>query len=42
MLAADWLKTLGFETHHSLIIILGILGTSILASVLIPEKKKEA
>jgi len=42
MLAADWLHTIGFETHHSLIIILGILGISILASVLIPEKKKEA
>ena len=42
MLAADWLKTVGFETHHSLIVILGILGISILVSILIPEKKKEA
>ncbi len=40
MLTIEWLELIGFETHHSLIIILGILTTSILASVLIPEKKE--
>lgn len=42
MLAAEWLHNIGFETHHSLIVILGILGISILASILIPEKKRNA
>ncbi|MCK9163210.1 MAG: TerC/Alx family metal homeostasis membrane protein [Bacteroidales bacterium] len=41
MLTIDLLEKIGFETHHSLIIILGILGTSIIASVLIPEKNKD-
>lgn len=41
MLAHDYLKEWGFTTNHSLFIILGILGISILASLLIPEKKEE-
>jgi len=41
MLTIHWLELIGFETYHSLIIILGILATSILASVLIPEKDVE-
>ncbi|MCU0450924.1 MAG: TerC family protein [Bernardetiaceae bacterium] len=38
MIAADWLKSVGFETSYSLYIILGILGLSILASVVIKPK----
>lgn len=41
MLAHDYLKEWGFTTNHSLFIILGILGISIFASLLIPEKKEE-
>lgn len=41
MLAHHYLKDWGFTTAHSLIIILGILSVSILASLLIPEKKSE-
>lgn len=37
-----WFETIGFTTTMSLFVILGILGTSILASILFPEKKKEA
>ena len=40
MLAHHWLEQWGFETIHSLIIIFGIIATSIVASLLIPEKKK--
>ncbi|MDR0972023.1 MAG: TerC/Alx family metal homeostasis membrane protein [Bacteroidales bacterium] len=40
MLAAHFLHSIGFQTYHSLIIILGILAISILASILIPEKSK--
>lgn len=40
MLAHTWLETIGFETIHSLFIIIGILGVSVLASVVIPEKSK--
>ncbi|PWJ60373.1 tellurite resistance protein TerC [Dyadobacter jejuensis] len=39
MLAHHQLEALGFKTVYSLYIILGILVVSILASVLIPEKK---
>ncbi|NIJ51549.1 TerC/Alx family metal homeostasis membrane protein [Dyadobacter arcticus] len=40
MLAHKPLEDMGFETVYSLYIILGILAVSILASVLIPEKKE--
>jgi tellurite resistance protein TerC len=39
MLAHVYLEELGFKTVYSLYIILGILAVSILASVVIPEKK---
>jgi tellurite resistance protein TerC len=41
MLAHTYLESIGFETVYSLYIILGILAVSILASVLLPEKKEE-
>ncbi len=34
-----WLKEIGFETAHSLYIIVGILGISMIASVLFPKKE---
>src|SRR5690554_4888409 len=39
MITHHWLKEIGFETHHSLIIIISIIAISVLASVIIPEKK---
>lgn len=39
MLAHNWLHTIGFETVHSLIIIVAILSLSIIASLLFPNKK---
>ena len=41
MIFHSWLEDHGFETVYSLYVILTILGVSILASWLIPEKKKE-
>jgi tellurite resistance protein TerC len=41
MLLHTYLDALGFTTSYSLLIVLAILITSILASVLIPEKKTE-
>ncbi len=41
MLLHHQLEDWGFETTHSLLIILSILGISILASLIFPEKKKE-
>lgn len=41
MLAHSWLKSVGFTTMHSLIVIVSILVISILASMLFPEKRKE-
>ena len=41
MLLHTYLEAWGFTTSHSLLVVLGILTTSILASVLIPEKKPE-
>jgi tellurite resistance protein TerC len=38
MLAHDYLDMIGFETQYSLFVILGILGVSILASLLFPKK----
>lgn len=40
MLAHSWLEHHGFQNHHSLYIILAILGISIGASLLFPEKTK--
>lgn len=40
MLAHHYLAEIGFKTVYSLYIILGIVAVSILASVLIPEKKQ--
>lgn len=39
MLAHDWLHSIGFETVHSLIIIVAILSLSIVASLLFPNKQ---
>ncbi len=39
MLAEHWLKGIGFKPVYSLYVIIAILGVSILASYLIPEKK---
>ena len=39
MIFESLLEKIGFQTFHSLIIILGILSISILASILIPEKE---
>jgi len=41
MLAADWVKDLGFKTQYSLYIILGILFISVVASLLFPKKQKK-
>lgn len=41
MLAHSYLKSWGFTTEHSLIIIVGILATSIIASIAFPKKKIE-
>lgn len=41
MLLHHQLENIGFSTSHSLIIIVSILAISILASLLIPEKKSE-
>jgi tellurite resistance protein TerC len=40
MIAHDWLKSIGFETVYSLYVILGILGISIIASVLFKPTEK--
>ena len=40
MLGHGYLKAWGFTTEHSLIIIVGILTTSIIASLVFPKKKK--
>lgn len=40
MLAHNWLHAIGFETIHSLIIIILILAVSIFASILFPKKVK--
>ena len=41
MIAHSHLKDWGFTTSHSLMIILGILGVSIFASLLVPDKKRK-
>ena len=41
MLFHNYLDTFGFTTSHSLLIIVGILGFSILFSIIFPERKKE-
>jgi tellurite resistance protein TerC len=40
MLLHDWLNNIGFTTAHSLFIIVGILGSSIIGSLLFPPKHK--
>ena len=40
MLAHSYLKEIGFTTAHSLYVILGILAISIIASLVIPDKKE--
>lgn len=42
MLLHDWLHDWGFTTSHSLIIILGILTLSIVASLVFPKKEEPA
>lgn len=41
MLAHDWLHHVGFTTAHSLFVIVGILGGSIILSLLLPPKEHE-
>ncbi len=41
MLTVEWLHQIGFQTYHSLIIIISILAISILMSIIIPEKEKK-
>ncbi len=40
MLIHHWLKGIGFETVHSLYVVLGILGVSMMASLAFPKKKE--
>jgi tellurite resistance protein TerC len=40
LLVHHWLEEIGFETAHSLYIVLGILGASVIASLLFPKKEK--
>ena len=40
MLLHDWLKSMGFETVHSLYLVTAILGVSMLASIAFPPPKK--
>jgi len=40
MLAHTYLESIGFKTIHSLYVIVGILAVSIIASLLLPEKKQ--
>lgn len=40
MLIHHWLKEIGFETVHSLYVIVGILGISMIASIMFPKKEK--
>jgi tellurite resistance protein TerC len=40
MLAHHYLEEIGFKTVHSLLIIVGILGISIIASLLFPGRKQ--
>lgn len=40
MLAHHYLESIGFKTVYSLYVIIGILAVSILASVVVPEKKE--
>ncbi len=35
-----WLKDIGFETIHSLYVVLGILGSSMIASLVFPKKQE--
>jgi hypothetical protein len=39
MIAHHWLSDIGFTTVHSLYVIIGILGISIVASLLFPVKE---
>ncbi len=39
MLAHDWLKSIGFDTIHSLIVILFILSASVVLSLVFPKKE---
>jgi tellurite resistance protein TerC len=41
LLAHHWLDYIGFETVHSLFVVLGILSFSIILSLIIPEHKTE-
>lgn len=39
LLAHNWLDSIGFETEHSLYAVLGILGMSMILSIIFPVKK---
>ncbi len=40
MVSHNWLKKIGFETSHSLYVIISILAISIIASLIFPKKNK--
>ncbi|MGR3811765.1 TerC/Alx family metal homeostasis membrane protein [Jiulongibacter sp. NS-SX5] len=40
MLAHHWLEEIGFTNQHSLLVIVGILGVSVILSLLFPPKEK--
>ncbi|MES2387301.1 MAG: TerC/Alx family metal homeostasis membrane protein [Bacteroidota bacterium] len=42
MFVGEWLEEHGFTKAHSFYVILGILGISVIASLLFPEKKEKA
>ncbi|TAF31472.1 MAG: TerC/Alx family metal homeostasis membrane protein [Cytophagales bacterium] len=42
MFAHGWLKGLGFENYHSLLIVVSILAISVLASLIFPKSKEAA
>jgi len=39
ILAHHWLEQIGFETKHSLLLVVAILGISIIASIIFPKKE---
>ncbi|HEY0770193.1 MAG TPA: TerC family protein, partial [Sphingobacteriaceae bacterium] len=39
MLGHHWLKDAGFTTTHSLVVIIGILTVSVVASLLFPQRR---
>lgn len=42
MLIHGWLKDIGFQTYHSLLVVVGIIALSVIASLIFPKKEKPA